>query len=277
MKKVTLYFLAASMIAISCSKDKPGSGPEENNGPDIETPSTGESGTFPTKIVLVAGSETTTYNISYLPNSNKIEKIDKGNAGLETFEYEGDLIKKIAYGNSDGNYRKYEYSNNQLSRETYYNNGQTGEKNEYTYPSEKKVTMTNYEYNNGVWTKGGTFNLEFDSKGNLIKGSGGATEMNEMAINLSYDLDKSSPILNITGWQKANLTGGGIIGDNVDISDLLGRRNNPTQTSLAMLGEDPLVLNYSYEYTDSRHPTFPTKITGKNGDNPVFTATITYR
>ncbi len=115
MKKIVLYFIATTMIALSCSKDKPGNTSEKTEGPDIETPSPDEAQTFPTKIVLTAGSETTTYQISYLPGGDKIEKITKEDAGKETFEYDGDLIKQISHDDSGENYNKFEYSDGQLT------------------------------------------------------------------------------------------------------------------------------------------------------------------
>ncbi|NGM62214.1 hypothetical protein G5B30_09835 [Sphingobacterium sp. SGG-5] len=269
MKKFTLLFFACMMAFVSC-KDENG-GPDAT-GPDIEPPPAAEANTLPRQIVLRSGGEVERYTIAYKSGSKKIDKITKLNGAIETYHYNGqDLIERIDYGNggSDGN-RAFFYNNGVLIRVESTRAGQIIEKVEYTYPSDNKITIANSHKEDGNWEVDDPIILEFDSKGNVIKGMQDALQ-----ATVSYN-DKNSPFLNAEGWSKINFTGGIPLGDHVDISDIVGRRNNPTHTKVTEEGTSLLDLTFGYEFSDMDNAKFPTKITGKQGGETVFTVEICY-
>src|SRR5690606_21312466 len=145
------------------------------------------------------------------------------------------------------------------TREEYTRSGQVVEKTEYTYPSSNKITIVNSHEDEGNWETEEPITLEFDSKGNVIKGG-----QEGLQAMVSYD-SKNSPFLNAEGWFKINFTGGIPLGDHVDISDIVGRRNNPTHTKVTEEGTSLLDLTFGYEFSDTDNAKFPTKITGKQG------------
>jgi len=266
MKKFTLLFFTCMMAFVSC-KDENG-GPD-STGPDIEPPPAEEAHTLPRQVVVRSNGEVAGYTITYQSGTKKINKITKTNGAVETYRYnDQNLIERIDYGN-DG-YVSFFYNNDVLTRSESSRSGQLVEKTEYTYPSNNKVTFVQSKYENNAWESDAAITLEFDSKGNVTKGGQGGLQ-----ATLSYDI-KNTPFLNVEGWSKINFTGGIPLGDNVDISDIVGRRNNPTSTKVIEGGASLLDLAFSYEFTDTENAKFPTRITGKDDGQTKFTAEICY-
>ncbi len=268
MKKITLLFLALIMAVVSC-KDENG-GPD-STGPDIEPPPPAEANTLPRQVVVRNNGEVTDYRITYQSGSKKIDKITRSDGIVETYHYNGqNLIERIDYAinGNDGN-TVFFYSNDVLTRSESTRSGQLIEKVEYTYPSSGKITITNSHNNGGTWETESPITLEFDSKGNVVKGN-----QDQIQATVTYN-DKNSPLLNVAGWSKIHFTGGIPGGDNVDLSDIVGRRNNPINTKMSN-GTESMDLKFSYEYTDTENAKFPTKITGKDDGQTKFTAEICY-
>ena len=254
------------MTIVSCKKKS--NDPEPAiipTGPDIEVPPAAEANTLPVKVRI----GTKIYTITYQSGSKKIDKITKSDGGVETYHYTGDLIDKIDYDAAGNDYTKFEYNEKgALIRETHYRSGNAAAKTEYTYPSADKVTFTESEYKNNNWKAGEPATLEFDGKGNVVKGGS-----KDIQVSVSYN-DKNTPFLNVTGWSKIHFTGGIPLGDNVDVEDVVGRRNNPIKTKVT--GAALLDLDFNYEFGDNNNAKFPTKITGKEGTETAFIVEVCY-
>ncbi len=275
MRKLTVLLAAFVMIAVSCKKVSTNPGPPEEPGivkPGVEAPPEAERNALPMKLVITnEGGQSETHTITYLPGSKKIDRISRLNGSVEIYHYIGDLIDKIDYGTNGTDYTKFEYQNNELVRQTHYQNSLPARKNEYAYPLSNKMQVVEFKYKNDKWEQqGDPINLEFDSKGNLTKGESG-----KMKAGVSYD-DKNAPFLNVTGWSKINFTGGIPLGDNISFRDVLARRNNPTKTTATEAGTPLLDLAFTYELSDTQNPKFPTKVTGKENGRTKFTVVISY-
>lgn len=271
MKKILLILIVLVIGIASCKKKsdypEPIIDPEE---PGVEVPPASEANTLPMKMSINANGKSEVYTITYQSGTKKIAKIEKSNGPLETYQYAGDLIERINYGSAGNDYTMFEYSEKgALIRKTHYQSSNLATKIEYSYPSESKVTFVESEYKNNNWETRETTTLEIDSKGNFIKGSSNK----ELQVTLSYD-NKNSPFLNVTGWSKIHYTGGVPLGDNIDVKDVVGRRNNPVKTKVT--GRVALNLAFSYEFGDSNNLKFPTKIIGEEGDKTSFSLEICY-
>jgi len=268
MRKFTLLFFAAMMAFVSC-KDKGGDPkPEEiEDSTEIEVPPPAEANTLPRQIVLRSNRQVESYKITY-KSGNKIDKITKSNEEVQTYHYNGQgLIERIDYsGFGDRGSIAYTYNGTVLIRSEIIQSDIVTGKIEYAYPSDGKVTYTELSLENGRWKTEPPVTLEYDSKGNLIRGSQGSTQ-----LTITND-DKNSPFVNVAGWSKIHLIAG-VSGENVDI-DIFGRRNNPTNTK--MTESQSMNRKFIYEFTDTENPKFPTKVTGKEGNETVFTAEICY-
>lgn len=265
MKKTTLLFFSAALLFAACKKDSvdPGSG-----GPGVPPPPGDENSTLPSKIVVAEGDNSSTYVISYLADTKKLDKIVRDDGAAETFEYEGDLITKISYGGE--NYTLYEYDDNKLKTATEIREGNKTAKVEYTYPDDKKVNLMNYNWEDDEWEPDMGIELELDENGNLAKGNAG-----DISADLLYD-SKNSPFINVTGWSATNYLGGVPMGENISFQDIVGRTNNPVKATVIMDPDaDPVDIIYTYEFNDDSNPKFPTKI---NGDilGRSISANITY-
>ena len=126
MRKLTVLLAAFIMIAVSCKKatNNPNPGPPDEPGivkPGVEPPPEAERNALPMKVVMTnEGGQSETYAITYLPNSKKIDRITRTDGAVEIYHYIGDLIDKIDYRTDGSDYTKFEYQNNALVRETYY-------------------------------------------------------------------------------------------------------------------------------------------------------------
>ncbi|CAL1520864.1 hypothetical protein [Chitinophaga sp. MM2321] len=271
MRKLTVVLAAFVMIAASCKKDSNNPDAEPPGKPGVEAPPEAERDALPGKVVMTNETgQSTTFSITYLPDSKKIDRITTQN-GAEIYHYTGDLIEKIDYNTDGSNYTKFEYQNNDLIRETHYRSSQPAGKNEYTYPSSNKMQVVEFKYKNNKWEQAeDPVNLEFDNKGNLMKAENG-----RLKVDLSYD-DKNAPFLNVTGWSKIRLTGGIPFGENLVFEDVLARRNNPNKTTATDNGTPLLNITFTNEFNDNQHPKFPTKITGKENAGTKFTVVISY-
>lgn len=276
MRKI-LLFLTVVLFAVSCGKSNIGPDPDPVGPPSPPQPPAEESNTLPTKVVLEVNGETKTYTFSYVSGTKKIDKIMRNEGWGESYEYEGDLITKTHF--KEGEYNKYEYENNVLVREIGYREGKPVGKMEFKYSANSASEIEQYKYENGGWvldySEGGNVSLEFDSNGNLIKGEADAGDMGHLKINVTYD-NMNTPIVNILGWSKINILGGIPLGDNIDFIDIIGRRNNPSKVTVVS-GEGNMDFTYTYEFKDTENPKFPTKITGKQNNEVLFSATITYK
>lgn len=270
MKKLALLLFTCVLTVVSCKKgsNDPTDLVTPPQEPKIEMPPGAESGTLPMKVLLSTNGTSVAYNITYQQGTKKIDKITSSNGNVDTYHYKGNLIDKIEYG-TGGAYSNYEYDNDALIRVTHYiSSGQSVGKTEYTYPSNTKVTFVESRYENNTWEADEPVSLEFDGKGNVVKGASGG-----LLATVTYD-DKNSPFVNVAGWSKIHFTGGIPLGDNVDIADIVGRRNNPTATKVT--GTASLDLGFSYEFEDANNSKFPTKITGTQSSSTAFTAEICY-
>ncbi|TCK84835.1 hypothetical protein [Albibacterium bauzanense] len=275
MKKV-LLFLSVVLLSVSCSKNTVD--PDPPIGPlSPPLPPATESNTLPVKVVLELEGKTKTYNFSYVSNTKKLEKITTSEERIESYEYEGDLITKIQY--REGDYNTYEYENSILVREFEYRGSKQISKLEFGYLNNNAFTIKPYANKDGEWildnSEGGDVSVEFDSNGNLLKGETELGDMGHLKINVTYD-DKNSPIVNIPGWSKINILGGVPLGDNIDFVDIIGRRNNPSKVTITSEGGN-MDFTYTYEFNDTDNPKFPTKISGKQNNVTLFSATITYK
>lgn len=104
-----------------------------------------------------------------------------------------------------------------------------------------------------------TAEFSYDNKRNFInaKLKDGTNDIGTATI--TYD-NKNAPFVNVSGWNHLRFTGGAPLGDNVDFQDIMGIRNNPIKLTGDMGGEN-VEVNYTYEFKDSKNPSFPTKIT----------------
>jgi len=274
-----LFLATVTLAAVSCTKN---SNEPDKQGPtdlDPPPPPVAEAHTLPVKIVVETDKAIDTYTIAYLPDTDKIEKITKESGSVESYQYKDDLIEKIQYGASDnGDFKKFEYDNSALVREIYYRQNAPIGKTEYGYPSGTSLATTQYKYENEEWkADGAPAILEFDANGNLIKGKGNAGDIGEVRINLTYDNNNTS-MINVGGWSKINFTGGVPLGDNISFEDIFGRRNNPINVAVtATDGSMNIDISYTYEFNDTENPKFPTQITGKENNNVLFTAKISYK
>jgi hypothetical protein len=276
MKKIILFFAAAIFIA-SCSSTDNNPDPNPSGPPNPPSPPSVEAKVLPSKVVMETEKNgVVTYTISYVSDTQKIEKVtiigtDRNNE--EHYFYKGDLIDKIEYGSSS-NFIQYEYENSVLIRETGYRENQEVQKKEYEYPTSQTVKQTEYEYENGTWQLNGEMLFSFDSNSNLVKGEADFGDKGNLQVIAVYD-DKNTPVINIIGWSKIYFTGGIPLGDNIDFTDIAGRRNNPLKVS-AVTHEGDIDISYTYEFKDEKNLKFPTKVFGKLNGQVLFMAEISY-
>lgn len=268
MKKTLFLFLMIVLGAASCKKQSAKPDDEQPGGIEVPTPPEEESRSLPSMVVITNGDLTDTYDFHYIQGTRKLQKITKNNGNSEVYHYEGDLIKRIDF--SDVDYKTYIYENNNLVQEIDYRDGMPRDKAEIVHDGNGKLTLHQYAYKDNNWLKENTILIEYDNNGNLKKGN--ATGI---SVNMEYD-NKNVPGLNITGMNKINFLGGVPMGDRIDFSDMTGRRNNPTKVNITIVGVGSQAINYTYEFGNSNHPKFPTKITG-TGDGKSFSAIITYQ
>lgn len=274
-----LFLSTAMLAAVSCTKS--GNEPEKQDPVNLDPPPppAAETHTLPVKIVMEAGEAKNTYTLSYLPDTDKIDKIEEEGGNVEFYHYEGDLIGKIQYGDeANGDFQKFEYENKALVKEIHYRDNKQVGKVEYSYPSGTSVVINHYKYENDQWEPDeDPITLHFDANGNLITGKGSAGDLGEIQISLTYDSNNTS-MINVAGWSKTNFTGGVPLGDNISFQDILGRRNNPTNVAVTSAGGTMAMnITYTYAFNDVENPKFPTQITGKANGNILFTAKISYK
>ena len=275
MKKTILFLSVIMLLSVSCSKSKIDPDPVGPPAPPPPPPAE-EQKALPTKVVMETEGGTETYVISYISNSQKIEKITITGTDFnseERYTYKGDLIDKIEYNNGE-DYTQFQYENNALVREISYRDHQEMDKTEYEYPANQSVKQRQYVYEDGDSQLDGDVLFELDANGNLVKGEADFGDDGSIEITATYD-DKNTPVVNISGWSQIRLTGGIPLGDNIDFADIAGRRNNPSKVVANVSGE-LMSITYTYEFKDEKNPNFPTKIIGKLGDETLFSAVISY-
>jgi len=275
MKKTILFLSTILLLSVSCSKSTVEPDPAGPPAPPPPPPAE-EQKALPTKVVMETANGIKTYIISYISDSQKIEKIittgtDWNNE--ERYTYKGDLIDKIEY-NDGKDYTQFQYENNVLVRGISYRDNQEMEKTEYQYPTNQSVKQSQYMREDGEWQLEGEMLFDLDANGNLVKGEADFGSEGDVKLTAMYD-DKNTPVVNITGWSEIRFTGGIPLGDNIDFVDIAGRRNNPAKVVANVSGETVNIV-YTYEFKDEKNPKFPTKIVGKLNDAEIFSAAISY-
>lgn len=279
MKRILLLFTGV-LILVSCSKDnsedpKP-SGPDPEPGlQNPEPPAPEETNALPVTIIVKEGDKTTISTVHYHPDTKKIDKISEEGGRVERYQYDGDLIEKIMFGQeNNGDYKVFEYEEGMLTSEILYRNNGLKSKAEYSYPSSSKMEVKNFEYNEDQWEQeGGTIFFTFDAKGNLINAEGDTEDIEGLKIDLTYD-SKNAPFINVQGWAQIYFTGGIPLGDNVSYEDVIGRKNNPIKTTVNISGDAAMNMSFAYEFEDDDNKNFPTKITLNKEDEVIITEII---
>lgn len=252
-----------AMLFTACKKTNSPAEDDRNNPPSQET------NALPSKIVMSVAGVTKTYDFFYQAGTKKLDKIVESGGITERYEYDGDLIRKVDFGNN--NYRSLTYANGKMTEEVFYRQGEPHKRNSLSYPSATKVTMEESTMEDGQWVKENTILLDLDASQNVVKASSATLGV---VASMQFDA-KNTPMMNIAGWEKTTFLGGIPLGNNIDIYDIVGRTNNPSKTSV-VTDTDTVTIDYTYEFNDSDHPKFPTKISG-TVMGKIFSATITYK
>ena len=287
-----ITFLIIGLVAASCSNsDSDPIPPDNKEGIPIDPAPTEEVALLP-KTIRIEARETAVYQIEYKGDSGQIDKITVNNGESEAFIYNNGLIEKKEYINNDPNwngFKKYDYSNKVLQEEVSYRNNEPIEKVGYTFKVDNRLEMINSKFREGVWKQSDTaINLKFDSKGNLALGEG-TVDIEEDGEILGvgaarFDVEYNTthtPFLYVDGISQINYLTGIFMGDNPGWDEIFGRRNNLTRSSFVVRDKGEVIMEtiivYTYEYSDARNKKFPTKITGTEQGEVLFTALITYK
>ena len=281
MKRTYLLLLMIAVTIVSCKKSDNRESIKEPEEPVIDDPDNPDNGEQPNPetatllqtIVMTSNGATKTYTITYQGNTAKIDKIAENGGTFTTYVYDGEHIQKVYWGseNSD-DYNAYSYDGS----------GRLTKDDNFRSSGEDGVTQLSYSGNktivSGEGVGGMEIELSYDS-GNLTGAvlSDEGTVAGEVAI--TYD-DKNAPFKNVVGWKEIRYLVGAPLGDNIGFEDILGAGNNPLKLT-GTFGGSNVEVNYVYEFSDSKNPKFPTKLTGTKkvgtAAAETFVAEITYK
>lgn len=275
MKKFTLLFFACVVTIAFCTDKKADPNPDGSEDPDKKEQTNPPAETLPEKIVMTSGGETKTYTIIYQGSSKKIDKITAAAGGSSTtYLYDGEHIHKVYWGpeNSE-DYNLYSYDGSgRLTKDENHRSGGDTETTNFSYSGTKTVVS-------GGGVGGLQVEISYDGKGNLIGAVLTNDGDNAGDVSITYD-GKNAPFLNVVGWKKIRYLIGAPLGDNIGFEDILGAGNNPLKLT-GTFGGSNVEVTYAYEFSDSKNPKFPTRVTGtkKVGSDPAvtFEAKITYK